>query len=278
MRFYRIIVTQAAGCAGWRLVNSTLDRCNRRKTVGSTVLLSSFEHFRRLLHALGAMVCGMARRPPIELCRLHTRCAKNKPLGTVVFRYSRINDLTNRDNAPHVPVPVYVYRFGTWYTRPVLRWRTGSNAPCTVRGIKASISKNTSAPLFVFPPKGGLRKKLFCYLACSDWYSICCMCISWSDIYFGNTFGSILMHTLFPWVNIEQYSSCYTRYLFNIFFTLGNESLARSQLRVSGGIEKMIFISLFFAVVLDRLCDYERELSCYYTAPYSLPAMRKFLV
>jgi len=120
----------------------------------------------------------------------------------------------------------------TVHERPVLRWRTGSNAPCTVRGIKASISKNTSTPLFVFPPEGGLRKKLFYYLACSDWYSICCMCISWSDIYFGNTFGSILMHTLFPWVNIEQYSSCYTRYLFNIFFTLGNESLARTGTRV----------------------------------------------
>lgn len=114
MRFYRITVNANRRFAGWRLVNSTLDHCNRRKTVGSTALLSSLEHFRRLLHA---MVCGVARRPPIGYAACTRAAPKTSPLGTVVFRYSRMNDLTNRDNAPHVPVPVYVYRFETRYTR-----------------------------------------------------------------------------------------------------------------------------------------------------------------
>jgi len=124
------------------------------------MLLSSLEHFRRLLHALGAMVCGVARWPPIGPCRLHTRCAKNKPLGTVVFRYSRMNDLTNRDNAPHVPV--YVYRFETWYTRGGF---SGDEREvmhrAVVRDIKASISKNTFVPLPPSAPRERLRKNCF---------------------------------------------------------------------------------------------------------------------
>lgn len=90
------------------LVNSTLDRCNRRKTVGARALLSSLQHFRRLLRALGtSVVSGVVSRPPIEPASRRaaphraacTRAAPKTNPSVPLFRYSRMNGLTNRDNA-----------------------------------------------------------------------------------------------------------------------------------------------------------------------------------
>lgn len=198
MRFYRITVTQTAGWPGGGSLTAPLTAVIAVKQSGSTALLSSLEHFRRLLHASGAMVCGggaaTANRGP---CRLHTRCAKNKPLGArcVLVQPNERSDKPWQRAARSCSRLRLSFR-NTIHARPVLRWWTGSNAPRREGGIKASISKNTpvsppssllfSSHLF-FLPEGRLRKKLFCYLACfriDIWFA---MCISWPDIYIGNT-------------------------------------------------------------------------------------------
>lgn len=73
--------------------------------VKQLALLSSLRHFRRLLRALGtSVVSGVASRPPIEAAprarALPARALHRKQTPSVpLFRHSRMNGLTNRDNA-----------------------------------------------------------------------------------------------------------------------------------------------------------------------------------
>lgn len=131
IRFYRITVTTTAAPDGASLtapltaVIAVKQSALRRFYHRSDISVGCYARWARV-------VCGVmfaaANRTASRRHRLHARCAKNKPRGPAVFRYSRMNDLTNRDNAPRVPV--YVYRFGTRPARrPFSRWRTGSNAP-----------------------------------------------------------------------------------------------------------------------------------------------------
>jgi len=177
------------------------------------MLLSSLEHFRRLLHALGAMVCGVARWPPIGPCRLHTRCAKNKPLGTVVFQPVQPNERPDKpwQRAAHSRLRLsFRNMVHAWR---VLRWRTGSNAPRCRERYKSLDFEKYVCPPPPLRPEGKVAKKLFCYLACFQADIRFTVCVSCPDIYIGNTFGRTLM-PCFHELLISQYCSRYTRYMF----------------------------------------------------------------
>jgi len=74
-----------------------------------------------------------------------------------------MNDLTNRDNAPHVPVPVYVYRFETRYTRGRFSGDEREVMHRAARGIKASIFEKYVRPLpYLFSlQRDGCEKNCF---------------------------------------------------------------------------------------------------------------------
>lgn len=110
MWLYRITVTQTATPDGVSLT-APLTAVIAVKTVDAAALLSSLEHISvgRYAHWHdGGFRSGVLHASARKGCA----ASKTSPSVPLCFRYSRMNDnLTNRDNAPRVPI--CVYRFGT---------------------------------------------------------------------------------------------------------------------------------------------------------------------
>lgn len=159
------------------------------------MLLSSLEHFRRLLHALGAdglqggaMTANRAIPPAHALRQKQApryRCVPvqpnerpDKPWQRAARSCSRLR-LSFRNMV---------------HARPVLRWRTGSNAPrCRERYKSLDFEKYVRPLPHLFPPRGkGCEKNCFVtWLVFALIFDL--LCVSCPDIYIGNTFGRTLM-------------------------------------------------------------------------------------